>query len=310
MLPQKLTIALLSGGNSSERKISLASGIAVEQALDKKKFIIKKYDPAKDLPRLVLDCKKIDIAFLALHGSGGEDGVIQGFLESLNIPYTGSGVRSSALAMDKILSRQIYQNAGLNIAPAQTLKRGEKINLTQLKKLGFPLIIKPATEGSSIGIEIVQSSATLQHALKKVLLLSEKILIEKFLKGVEITVGVLEKSNKKLIALPPVEIVPKRKFFDLQAKYDPKLCDEICPARLSKQLIAQAQELALKAHEALDCRGVSRTDMILIKNKFFLLETNTLPGLTKNSLLPKAAQVYGLSFSELCEQLIKTALDN
>jgi len=310
MEAKKLTIALLAGGKSAEREVSLESGEQVFRALDKLRYEILRYDPATDLPLLAKDAQRIDAALIILHGRMGEDGTIQGLLDSLEIPYQGSGVLGSAIAMNKILSKQLYVQAGLPTAPYDVADRLTPPQASAvLDKLGLPVVIKPEHEGSSIGLTIVREAKNLQSALEKAWRFDRRCLVEKYINGTEITAGVL--GNDDLTALPLIEICPDEKyeFFDYEAKYTPGATKEICPARVAPDLTEKAQQYARRAHNALHCRGYSRTDMILSGNDLYLLETNTIPGMTATSLFPQAAAQAGIGFSQLLDRLIELALE-
>jgi D-alanine-D-alanine ligase len=307
---KKLTVALLAGGISSEREVSLQSGDQVYEALDKDKYQIRRYDPKTDLGRLVRDASGIDVALIILHGPYGEDGTVQGLLDQLGIPYQGSGVLGSALAMNKAVTKKLYENAGLPVPSYIIYDRSDHVNVDAcVKQLGLPLVVKPVSGGSSVGMSIVRSTADLQDALDKAIVYDSAVMAEAFIAGIELTAGVI--GNKKLKALPIIEIVPdkSREFFDYEAKYTPGVTQEICPARIDDELTQQTQSYAKIAHQALYCRGYSRTDMILIDREIYVLETNTIPGMTATSLLPQAAQVGGLSFSQLMDNLIELALE-
>jgi len=307
---KKLTLALLSGGISTERQVSLNSGDQVYAALDKKKYKVIRYDPKTDLDRLVADAPRIDVALIILHGPFGEDGTIQGLLDLLHIPYQGAGVLGSALAMSKLISKQLYELAGLPVPAYQAVKCGESFDPAGcVERLGLPLVIKPATGGSSIGMSIVKNKDELNRALEDAFKHDEVVLIETYIKGVELTGAVI--GNEDLEALPIVEIIPDKThaFFDYEAKYTAGVTEEICPARIDKDVTAMAQDFALRAHQALCCKGYSRTDMILRGTEVFVLETNTIPGMTATSLLPQAAAVAGMSFSRLLDRLIELSIE-
>ncbi len=312
MTTTKLRVALLAGGVSAERDVSLKSAQQVYSALDKDKYDVMRYDPRDDLARLVQDAPRIDVALIILHGRLGEDGTIQGFLDSLGIPYQGSGVLGSALAMNKILSKRIYEQEGLPVAPYVVADRARPpAPGVVVEQLGLPVVVKPEHEGSSIGLSIVRDAKALPDALHKAWAYDRRCLVEKYIPGIEVTGGVL--GNDDLQALPLVEIVPGEQFefFDYEAKYTPGATKEICPARLSPELTRKAQELALRAHQALCCRGYSRTDMMvnLAEEKIYVLETNTIPGMTQTSLFPQAAAAAGIPFPQLLDRLIALALE-
>lgn len=266
------------------------------------------FDPAYDLVKLAQRAKDFDVAFLVIHGPGGEDGTLQGFLEMIGLPYQGAQVLGSALAMHKGLSKILYERAGLPVPKGFLFKKEDNKMETIYEvanKLGYPLIVKPATQGSSIGLSLVEDSSLLKEALEKAFEIDNEILLEEYVKGRELTVGVLDDKP-----LPVVEILPKSKFFDYETKYIPGMAEEICPANISEELTKTAQNYALKAHKALYLRHYSRTDMILRDNEIFVLETNTIPGMTETSLLPLAAKVAGYSFKALIQKLLDLALEN
>lgn len=301
-----LKIALLAGGTSSERDVSLRGAFAVSKALEKLGYKYEFFDPAYDLPKLVNRAREFDCAFLVVHGPGGEDGTLQGFLDSIGIPYQGAGTLGSALAMHKGLSKLLYQQAGLKVPEGKSFLKDfsqEEIK-NYAKYLGFPVVVKPATQGSSIGLSIAKNEKNLKEACEKAFSVDDEILIEKYLKGREITVGILDETP-----LPVVEIIPKfSDFFDYQTKYTPGFAEEICPAPLPENLTQKAQQYGLIAHKALKLRHYSRTDMILVGEEIYVLETNTIPGMTETSLLPLAAKVAGYSFENLIKKLIELAL--
>jgi len=298
-------IGVLMAGPSTEKKISLKSGHAVCEALKGCGYnvvpVIIKTDKIQDNIRL-LRLKKIDCAFIALHGRFGEDGGIQKILSLLRIPYTGSGARASELAMDKVYSRRIFQRHGLKVPRSRVLNKDSYAGINP-RNLSFPLVVKPATHGSSIGLSIVGKPGDIPKAINMAFKFDSRIIIEEYIKGRELTVGILEDR-----AMPVVEIIPKHSFFDYQAKYKKGLTDYIVPAKLSPALTKRVKKAALDAHRLLDCFGFSRVDIILNESgEPFVLEVNTIPGLTSTSLLPKAAKQLGIDFTSLCLKLIKLA---
>ena len=307
---EKLRVALIAGGKSSEREVSLKSGAQVFAALDQCKYDIRRYDPLTDLDRLVKEAPEIQVALIIMHGRGGEDGTMQGFLDLLEIPYQGSGVLASALAMNKELSKALYQMTGLKVPNAMAFSRQIAPSPQDIEAaLGLPVVIKPATEGTSIGISVARTLDELEAGLAAAFRYDAQVLVEEFIEGTEITGAVLGNATPQ--ALPLVEICPADHytFFDYDAKYQPGASQEICPARLTPELTQKAQTCALKAHQALGCRGYSRTDMIVRDDNIYILETNTIPGMTATSLFPQAAKAAGLDFSELLDKLIKLALE-
>ncbi len=302
---QKKTIALIYGGISSERDVSLNSGKQVLDALDKAKYTVLSYDPQSDIQRLVADADRIDCALIILHGPYGEDGTVQGLLDLLDIPYQGAGVLGSAVAMNKLLSKHLYERAGLAVPPYAVVSRGEAVDSRAVvERLGLPLVVKPLETGSSVGMAIVRDADGLTGAVDEALTYGATAMIEGYIQGTEITCGVL--GNESPEALPLIEIIPGKdhEFFDYTAKYQPGATQEICPARIDAQLTRTAQDCAIAAHKALYCQGYSRTDMILKAGIFYVLETNTIPGMTATSLFPQSAKAAGISFSQLLDRLI------
>lgn len=258
---------------------------------------------------------RIDVAFIALHGPWGEDGTIQGVLDLLGIPYVGSGVLASALAMDKVMAKTVLAANGIEVprsevVSARELERDPEAVRRAAEAVGYPVVVKPVRQGSSFGTHIVAAEAGLTDAVKDALGYDDRVLVEERLVGTELTCGVIRGDD--LVALPVIEIVPKREFFDYRAKYDPALSEEICPARVPTEVAARAQQISVRAHRALGCRGLSRTDLIWVKqdDRMPVLELNTIPGMTANSLLPKAARVAGIEFGDLLERLVRWALED
>lgn len=307
---KKLRIALLSGGISTEREVSLAGGEQVFEALDKSKYQVTRYDPKFDLSRLVADADEIDIALIILHGPNGEDGRIQGLLDLLCVPYQGAGVLGSALAMNKTVAKQVYEQVGLPVPQYRVMKKGDRIlPKAILQAIGLPIVVKPVQGGSSIGMSIVKSEKELLPAIDTAFACDDEILFEQYIKGIEITGSVL--GNADLTALPIVEIIPDEihGFFNYTAKYTPGATTEICPARVDEKLAEKAKNFAKIAHRALCCCDYSRTDMILCGENIFVLETNTIPGMTSTSLLPLAAKTAGIPFAQLLDRLIELSLE-
>jgi D-alanine-D-alanine ligase len=306
----KIRLALIAGGTSDEREVSLRGAAGVEKALNPEKYAVVRYDPATDLGRIAADAGKIDVAFLLLHGVHGEDGTIQGFLDLLGIPYQGAGVLGSALAMDKHLAKTMYKLHGLPVAPWVMVEPQDVQNPGRIvREVGLPCVVKPVRQGSSIGMSIVRTAEQLPQALLLALRHDNEVMVEAYIKGRELTVGVL--GNQELMALPLIEIIPNAQyeFFDYEAKYQPGASREICPAPVDDQIRAKAQRYALTAHRCLQLRGYSRTDMILRDEELYLLETNTIPGMTPTSLLPQAAAEAGIPFAALLDRLIELAME-
>ena len=326
-MARKLNVAVLMGGKSSEHAISLLSGKQVAKNLNPRKYnvlpVIISQDGAKwQIDKQIknqtrsqmrssaflkagyasaLSENNIDLVFIALHGPNGEDGNIQGFLELIGIPYTGSKVLASALGINKILSRQIFEKAKIKVPGYLAFKKYDNPTIIW-HKFKIPIVVKPFDQGSSIGVTKVTKKQDLQAALKKAFSYSKNVIIEDYIDGIEITCAIL--GNDKPQALPLIEIVPKKDFFDYEAKYNEIMCDEICPARISQDLTKKAQKIAIKAYSSLGCEGFGRVDMIIKDNDVYTLEVNTIPGLTQVSLFPKAASTAGISYSQLLNKII------
>lgn len=290
------TIAVLYGGWSAERDISLLSGQAVIKALREEGLRVVPIDVGQDIFFRLKEVKP-DIAFIALHGPFGEDGKIQALLELLDIPYTGSGVLASALAMDKIFTKKIFEQAKLPTPRWQAIAQEPQ---TAKRKFPFPCVVKPATQGSALGVSIVEKEQDFLAAVAKAFQLSAEVLVEEYIAGRELTISILDDK-----ALPILEIFPANQFYDFQAKYE-KGKSNHSPAKLPKKLALYLQQLGLAAHKALGCKAVSRIDLILDKEDSpFLLEVNTIPGMTSTSLLPDAAKAAGISFNHLLLKIIE-----
>ncbi|MDD5807414.1 MAG: D-alanine--D-alanine ligase [Eggerthellales bacterium] len=311
--PKEYSVAVLYGGTSGERPVSLNSGSSCAKALEGLGFKVTLIDTAdtQDLSRLITD--EFDVAFIALHGRGGEDGTIQGFLETLGIPYTGSGILASAQAINKSKTKELYAQAGLPVADSVTVGKGDPLNDDDLAgimdEIGIPCVVKPATEGSSLGMTIVKDPADMRGAIDTALGVDDEAMVEQFIEGLELTVGVM--GNDEPQALPVIQIVPTEdEFYNFHAKYAAGGSTHLCPAPISAELTEQLQNLAVAAHMVLGCKGVTRTD-ILVKDdgSCWILETNTLPGMTGTSLVPDAARAIGIEFPELCEKIVAMALE-
>jgi len=312
----RLRVAVLMGGTSAEREVSLQSGRNIVAALDPEKYTVVPVEVTQwGESDLLETLAGVDLVFIALHGPYGEDGTVQGLLELLGVPYTGSGVLASALAMDKIRSRQLFQWYGIPVPRSissheEELKRAPQALLDQVASaIGFPCVVKPADQGSSIGVSIVHDPSDLSRALAVAFRYSRAVLVEERIAGTEITCGILDDPQTgRPEALPLVEIVPKREFFDYEAKYTPGATEEICPARIPPHLAARAQETAVRAYLALGCRDLGRVDMFLRGEEVLVLEVNTIPGMTRTSLLPQAAKAAGMDFPALLDRVVQSAL--
>jgi len=299
-----MKVGVIAGGISSEREVSLRSGQAVFNALKELGFNAVFIDAGKDLCEKIKE-EKIDIAFLVLHGGWGENGAVQGMLEVMGIPYTGSGVLSSALAMDKEATKKIFIYHGIPVPPFKVVYKQDYFSLSfNLEPLSFPLVVKPAEEGSSVGVNIVKNEVELKSALENAFKYGQRAILEKFIEGREIHIGVL--GDK---ALGGVEVRPKKGFYDYESKYTKGLTEYILPPEINNDLYEKLKDLGLKAHKALGCKGGTRVDMIVDSNgNPYVLEVNTIPGMTETSLLPKISQLSGYDFKGLVKEILELAL--
>lgn len=295
-------IGVLAGGPSNEREISLRSGRAVHDALLAEGFDSLFLDVKNDIDEIIRN-SCIDVAFIALHGRFGEDGTVQKMLEDAGIPYTGSGVEASAAALDKAISKEIFIKSLIPVPKHMVLIKGGS-HTYDCDKLGTPIVVKPHLEGSSIGLSIVRDKSSLRDAVDKAFEYGDKVILEEYINGRELTVGILNDE-----ALPVIEIVPKDKVYDYNAKYKDCATKYLVPAPISEDLSGKARELGLLAHRTLGCRSFSRVDMMMSPSgDIFVLEVNTIPGMTERSLLPKAAEANGLRFSSLCVRILEDAV--
>jgi len=332
-----LRIALLMGGTSSERDVSLASGIRIAEALRACGHDVRAIDPARGLisddeqralangtvvqtappsqdalqrmarealPSLASNLPRqgdVDVVFLGLHGGSGEDGTIQALLDLSGVPYTGSGHLASALAMDKDLSKQLFRRADVTTADWLMAPAGvDEVNAT----LGFPVIVKPSKQGSTVGLSIVRGASELQSAIDEAFNFDDEVMVEEFIAGRELTVGILGD-----VALPVGEIIPKHEIYDYECKYTAGMADERFPAELTQQEASRVQDEALRAFRSLKLKGCARIDFRMAKDgTFYCLEANTLPGMTQTSLIPQAAAAAGISFPALCDRIVQLAL--
>ena len=298
-------VAVLMGGTSSEREVSLDSGRNVLEALRARGI---KADAVDGIPNLIRELQDghFDRVFNILHGNkgGGEDGVLQGLLEALKVPYTGSGVLGSALSMDKIRTKQVWLSLGLPTPRYVRLAKGSDVHAAA-RELGLPVIVKPAAEGSSVGVSRVYADADLDEAVELAARYPGELLMEQLIEGDELTVGILGN-----VALPSIRIVPKGQWYDYHAKYVAEDTQYLCPG-LEGEDEAEIQRISLAAFEAADCSGWSRVDVMRDRNsgKFYLLEVNTAPGMTSHSLVPKAARQVGIEFEELCWRILEQTLE-
>lgn len=321
MARDRLRVLVLTGGTSSEREICLRSGAKVVAALDPARYEVTQMDladlagpQAGRLARALFApgaCEpeadgRPDVVFIALHGGAGEDGTVQGMLELLGIPYTGSGVLASALAMNKIVSKKVFEREGIPTPRWWPLRAAERADAGRavLEALRLPCVVKPACEGSTIGVTVVRDPTEMEPALEEAFRYGPEALAEEYIAGVEISGPVLGEE-----ALPLVEIVPRSGFYDYEAKYTPGATEEIVPARIPAWQAARARELTLAAHRVLGCRGMSRVDMMASEDEVYVLEVNTIPGMTETSILPRAAEAVGMTFSQVVDRLIELALE-
>lgn len=302
------TVAVLMGGRSAEREISLLTGQEIFQALGQAGYAAFKVEADESMWE-ILRAKRPDAVFIALHGRGGEDGTVQGMLELLGLPYTGSGVLASALGMNKTASKIMFQAANLDTPRFVAIGVGsEKEDLAEfLRETGYPVVVKPCREGSTIGLSVVESEEELPQALKLAATHDDQILVEEFVEGKEVTVGVL--GNDEPTALPTLEISYKNKTYDYEAKYTAGMSEHIIPARIGPEQERKAKEMALAAHRALGCSGFSRVDLIVASDRMCVLEVNTIPGMTRLSLFPDAARAAGIEFPDLVSRIVGLALE-
>lgn len=305
-------VGVLMGGVSAERDVSLRSGTAVFNALKKLGYNVVAVDAVDDVCE-VLKRERIEIAFLTLHGGHGENGSFQGLLEILGIPYTGSGVLASALAMDKEASKKSFLYHNIPVPQFRVVSRqpsvpGRKLNFADhelsVKDFPLPWVIKPATEGSSIGVSISRQESSVKQDIERALSFCERVIVEEYIEGKEVQVGILNDS-----VLGAVEVRPKLDFYSYEAKYTPGLTDYILPPEVGADILIRAEKTALCAHAALGCKGATRVDLIVNHDgNPYVLEVNTIPGMTETSLLPKIAALSGLDFQSLVEEILRDAL--
>ena len=300
-------IGVLAGGTSAEREVSLKSGRAVYKALIDLGYNAVSIDVSDNVCQAVRK-EGVEIAFIVLHGGYGENGAIQGMLEVMGVPYTGSGILASALAMDKETSKMVFLSHDIPAAPFIAVRKNQVENhgrpVTCVADFPLPWVVKPATEGSSIGVSLVRGEEELAAALKEAFAYGDRVLVERYIKGKEIQIGILGQE-----VMGGVEVRPLREFYTYEAKYTPGLTEYILPPEISPSAYDILKELALRAHNALGCSGATRVDFILDEcNNPFLLEVNTIPGMTETSLLPKIAKLAGIEFPSLIERILSLSL--
>jgi len=294
---KKKRVGVLMGGLSEEREISLKTGRAVLDALKAKGYDAVGIDAGRDVAARIRR-KKIDVAFLALHGRYGEDGCVQGMLEVMGVPYTGSGVQASAVAMDKAAAKKLLSFHGVSTPEFALVEKA-----SDAARLGFPVVIKPASQGSAIGVSIVEKKAGLEAAIRTARKVCPEVIAERYILGRELTVAILDS-----VALPIIEILPKEGFYDYRAKYTRGVTDFVVPAVLKKAVERRVVKESLRAYELLGCEGAARVDVMLdASGTPYVLEVNTIPGLTELSLFPRAARAAGLDYPALVERMLKGA---
>ncbi len=307
----KHKILVLMGGTSEEREVSLRSGAAVLQALKNKGYqaaaLDLKYSTIQDI-----EDYKPDLAFLALHGKYGEDGTIQGMLEIMGIPYTGSGVAASAICMNKILTKKILCYEGIPTAPFTVLSkdsfRGQGDLLPLLDKYQTPVVVKAVTQGSTIGTYVVRREDDLLKAVEEAFSFDDEVIVEKFIDGMELTVAII--GNRSLMILPVIEIVPRNEYYDYESKYTPGMSTHIIPARVNGDTMERVKAVSAQAFKVLGCRGCARVDVMLDRQgNPYILELNTIPGMTATSLVPDAGRAAGISWDDLVEKIALLALE-
>ncbi len=302
---EAVRVGVVMGGTSSERDVSLRSGQAVAEALESRGYEVIRIDLRGGLEGIeALSLADIDVAFLALHGKQGEDGCVQGVLEMLGIPYTGSGVLTSALAMDKLKSKELFRLHNVPTPPYYVVDRAASDQLLDLHgSFGYPVVVKPRREGSSVGVAKVDDALGLTRAVESALIFDDSVLVERFIEGAEIAVAVLDGR-----VLGAIEIEPAGDMYDVVAKYSSSTTQYHLPARIDATRLIGIMNLAERAAEALDVRGAARVDLLVTPGmNEYVLEANTLPGMTETSLLPKIAAAAGYDFGALCEAILKTA---
>lgn len=307
----KEKVLVLMGGISTEREISLKSGTAVAKALGEAGYEVETLDINQNN---VSEIAKInpDVVYIALHGKYGEDGCIQGMLEWMGIPYTGPGVSASAICMDKALTKKVLVQSGIPTPKSLEYTKAECTDVDGIKKelvekLGIPVVLKSPCQGSSIGVVIVRDEASVAEAIEEVFKYGDIMLAEQFVSGVELSVPVV--GNENPVVYPIIEIVPTSEFYDFESKYVPGMSEHIIPARISEKAAANVNKYAKEAYEKTGCRGVSRIDFIVDENDNpYVIEINTVPGMTATSLVPDSARYLGIEFPQLVDKIVKLAL--
>lgn len=310
---EKIKLALLAGGISGEREVSLKTGKQIFEALDKEKYEIFRYDPEMDLERFASDAfsGKFDVVFPALHGPFGEDGKLQGMLDMIGIPYVFSGCLASALAMNKDKAKIIAKNIGIKVIESVVIEKSElDERKSEIEKIGFPVVIKPIELGSSVGMSIAKNKEDLEEGIELAFKHDKIVMFEKYIKGRELTVPVM--GTTQLVALPVIEIIPKNSdWFDYEAKYVAGACEEICPAKIIDELRDELQSQSVNIFKEIGCKDLARADFIWDnrEDKIYFLEINTIPGMTATSLAPQSAKEAGMEFPDFLDKLIEGTLE-
>lgn len=326
---KKPNIAVISGGDSSEYVVSVKSGRNVFNAIDNSKYTpwliqmrgkewiviqnnIKIANINKTDFSFTLNGKKIifDFAYITIHGTPGEDGILQSYFELLKVPYSTCDVHTSSLTFNKWFCSNYLKNFGIKMAKSIKISEGEKINSAEIvEKLGLPVFVKPNAGGSSFGITKVKTETEIEEAVRNAWKESNDAIIDEFIEGTEITCGLVKLKNKELV-FPPTEILPKNEFFDYEAKYTPGAAEEITPARISENLLETCRQLSLKIYNLCRCAGICRIDYILKNNEFYFLEVNTTPGMTETSFIPQQISAMGLKLSDIISMIIEEKLEH
>ncbi len=305
-------IGVLMGGRSSERDISLKTGRAVHQALIRLGYDAVAIDVTDRLHR-DLEGQQVAIAFLSLHGPGGEDGTVQGFLETIGIPYTGSGVRASAVGMHKEVTKTLLASHGIPVAAGTVVREGDKHSLARILReshLDLPIVVKPVAQGSTIGVTVVRRAGQWKEGLALAHHFDSEAMVESYIPGHEAAVSVIGSAAEGVKTLPAIEIVAPEGFYDFSAKYQKGKTQYLCPAPFPPKVLRQVSELARRTYEALGCEGAARVDFrITPRGRPYVLEINTVPGMTETSLLPMAAAQVGIGYDALVERILQSALD-
>ncbi len=305
-------IGVLMGGRSSERDISLKTGQAVYQALIRLGYDAVAIDVTDRLHHDLED-QQVAIAFLSLHGPGGEDGTIQGFLETMGIPYTGSGVRASAVGMHKVVTKTLLAGHGISVAPGTVVREGDRASLAKILReahLDLPIVVKPVAQGSTIGVTVVRRAGEWKEALALAHRFDSEAMVESYIPGHEATVSLLGSAAGGVNVLPAIEIVAPEGFYDFSAKYQKGKTQYLCPAPFPPKVTRQVSDMAHRTYEVLGCEGAARVDFrITPRGRPYVLEINTVPGMTETSLLPMAAAQVGIRYDALVERILGSALD-